>query len=69
MSERLKGTTSTQPQNDRVIENELLQFITFVKRAPLSIQRQLYPYCYELRREFPADPRVKAYHDTTFGES
>jgi hypothetical protein len=69
MSDRFKGTAGSQSQNERMLEYELLHFITFVKRAPLSIQRQLLPYCFELRKDFPNDTRVRAFHQTTFGDA
>lgn len=69
MSDRFKGTAGGLTQNERMLEYELLHFITFVKRAPLSIQRQLLPYCFELKRDFPNDNRIKAFHQATFGDA
>lgn len=69
MSERFKSLMGGQLSNEKLLENELFQFITFIKRAPLSIQRQLHPYCFELKREFPNDNRVKNFHENTFGET
>lgn len=69
MSERIKSQSSSQYQNDRVLENEILLFTTFIKRAPLSIQRQLLPYCFDLKRDFPADNKLKIFHETYFGDT
>ena len=62
MNERYKSPTGGQQSNEKILENELFQFITFIKRTPNSIQRQLLPYCFELKREFPSDHRVKNFY-------
>jgi hypothetical protein len=69
MSERFKGLANIQSQNEKALENEIYQFTTFVKRAPFTIQRQLLPYCFDLKRSFPNDHRLGIFHEAYFGDT
>lgn len=69
MSDRIKGQPVVLQSIEKAVEGELLYLCTYIKRCPYSIQKQLLPYCFELKKDYPSDARLKELCDSLIGEA